>query len=179
MECSLQSFSFRETSERKIDEMPSSTHISEKAMAPHSSTLAWKFPWMEEPAGLRSLGSQRVGDDWATSLFTFMHWEGNGNLLQCSCLENPRDGGAWWAAIYGAVQSQTWVKWLSSSSSIMKKDQTNTKYPNFPLQRCKGHEIYYNTVERIRVTGNSMQWQLLDLIWNRKEIDRGKTGEVQ
>ena len=105
--------------------------------------------------------------------------EGNGNLLQCSCLENPRDGGAWWAAIYGAVQSQTWVKWLSSSSSIMKKDQTNTKYPNFPLQRCKGHEIYYNTVERIRVTGNSMQWQLLDLIWNRKEIDRGKTGEVQ
>ena len=40
--------------------------------------------------------------------------EGNGNLLQCSCLENPRDGGAWWAAFYGVTQSRTWLKWLSS-----------------------------------------------------------------
>ena len=45
--------------------------------------------------------------------------EGHGNLLQCSCLENPRDGGAWWAAVYGVVQSQTWLKRLSSSSSSM------------------------------------------------------------
>ena len=49
---------------------------SEKAMAPHSSTLAWKIPWMEEPGGLQSMGSRRVGHNWATSLslFTFMHW---------------------------------------------------------------------------------------------------------
>ena len=48
----------------------------EKAMAPHSGTLAWKIPWMEEPGGLQSMGSHRVGHDWATSLslFTFMHW---------------------------------------------------------------------------------------------------------
>ena len=45
--------------------------------------------------------------------------EGNGNPLQYSCLENPRDGGAWWAAVYGVAQSQTQLKWLSSSSSIM------------------------------------------------------------
>ena len=43
--------------------------------------------------------------------------EGNGNPLQCSCLENPRDGGAWWAAVYGVTQSWTWLKWLSSNSS--------------------------------------------------------------
>ena len=43
--------------------------------------------------------------------------EGNGNPLQCSCLENPRDRGAWWAAVYGVAQSWTWLKWLSSSSS--------------------------------------------------------------
>ena len=43
--------------------------------------------------------------------------EGNGNLVQYPCLENPRDGGAWWAAVYGVVQSWTWLKWLSSSSS--------------------------------------------------------------
>ena len=44
--------------------------------------------------------------------------EGNGNPLQCSCLENPRDGRAWWAAIYGVAQSQTRLKWVGSSSSI-------------------------------------------------------------
>ena len=43
--------------------------------------------------------------------------EGNGNPLQCSCLENPKDGGAWWAAVYGVTQSRTRLKWLSSSSS--------------------------------------------------------------
>ena len=48
----------------------------EKAMAPHSSTLAWKLPWTEEPGRLQSMGSLRVRHDWATSLslFTFMHW---------------------------------------------------------------------------------------------------------
>ena len=43
--------------------------------------------------------------------------EGNGNPLRCSCLENPRDGGSWWAAVYGVAQSQTQLKRLSSSSS--------------------------------------------------------------
>ena len=47
---------------------------------------------------------------------TYIIGEGNGNPLQCSCLENPRDGGAWWAAVYGVAQSQTRLKWLSSSS---------------------------------------------------------------
>ena len=52
------------------------SHLSEKAIAAHSSTLAWKIPWIEEPGGLQSMGSQRVRHDWATSLslFTFMHW---------------------------------------------------------------------------------------------------------
>ena len=50
--------------------------VLEKAMAPHSSTLAWKIPRMEEPGGLQSMGSLRVRDDWeaSLSLFTFMHW---------------------------------------------------------------------------------------------------------
>ena len=50
--------------------------LAEKAMAPHSSTLAWKIPWTEEPGRLQTMGSLRVGHDWATSLslFTFMHW---------------------------------------------------------------------------------------------------------
>ena len=72
----------------------------EKAVAPHSSTLAWKIPWTEEPSRLQSMGSLRVRHDWATSLslFTFMHWrrkwqptpaflpgesQGRGSLVGC------------------------------------------------------------------------------------------------
>ena len=63
----------------------------EKATAPHSSTLVWKIPWMEEPGRLQLMESQRVRHDWVTSLSCT--GEGNGNPLQCSFLENPRDGG--------------------------------------------------------------------------------------
>jgi len=59
------------------------------------------------------MGSLRVGHDWATSLSCI--GEGSGNPLQRSCLENPRDGGAWWAAVYGVAQSRTRLKWLSSN----------------------------------------------------------------
>ena len=60
-----------------------------------------------------------VRHDWATSLwlFTFMHWRRKWHPLQCSCLENPRDRGAWWAAVSGIAQSWTRLKGLSSSSS--------------------------------------------------------------
>ena len=63
-------------------------------MAPHSSTLAWKILWMEEPGRLQSMGSLRVGHDWVTSLslFTSCIGEGNGNPLQCSCLRIPGTG---------------------------------------------------------------------------------------
>ena len=100
---------------------------AEKAMAPHSSTLAWKIPWMEEPGRLQSTGSLRVGHDWATSLSLSCIGEGNGNPLQCSCLENPRDGGAWRAAVYGVPQSRTRLKWFSSSS--MRQEFHSVLYP--------------------------------------------------
>ena len=86
-------------------------------MAPHSSTLAWIIPWTEEPGRLQSMGSLGVGHDWATSLSLSCIAEGTGNPLQYSGLENPRDGGAWWAAIYGVSQSWTQLKRLCSSSS--------------------------------------------------------------
>ena len=91
-------------------------------MTHHSSTLAWKIPWMEEPGRLQSMGSRRVGHDCVTSLSLSCTGEGNGNPLQCSCLENPRNGGwgAWWAAIYGVAQSRTRLKRLSSSSSYQR-----------------------------------------------------------
>ena len=90
-------------------------------MAPHSSTLAWKIPWMEEPGGLQSMGfyksdtTEQLHFDFSLSCIG----EGNGNPLQCSCQENPGDGGAWWAAVYGVAQSWTRLKRLSSSSSSL------------------------------------------------------------
>ena len=53
--------------------------------------------------------------------------EGNGNPLQCSCLENPRDGGAWWPAVYGVAQSRTQLKRLNSSSSSSRMNLQQTK----------------------------------------------------
>ena len=87
-------------------------------MAPHSSTLAWKIPWTEKPGRLQSWGHEE-SDTTERPHFHFSLsciGEGNGNPLQCSCLENPRDGGAWWAVVYGVAQSRTRLMPLSSSS---------------------------------------------------------------
>ena len=93
--------------------------VSEKAMAPYSSTFAWKIPWTEEPGGLQSMGllesdtTEQLHFHFSLSCIG----ERNNNPLQCSCLENPKDEGPWWAAVYGVAQSRTWLKRLSSSSS--------------------------------------------------------------
>ena len=81
-------------------------------MAPYSSTLAWRVPCMEEPGGLQSMGSLGVGHTEKLHFIFSLSCigEGNGNPLQCSCLENPRDGGAWWAAVSGVTQSRTRLK---------------------------------------------------------------------
>jgi hypothetical protein len=94
----------------------------------HSNILAWRMLWTEEPGGPWSWGSQRVGHDWSNLVWTegrctcclFIKWlkliwaimhiicgEGTGNPLQYSCLENPMDGGAWWAAVCGVSKSRT------------------------------------------------------------------------
>ena len=88
-------------------------------MAPHSSTLAWKIPWTEEPGRLKTMGSWRVGQDWATSLslFTFMHWRRKWKPTPVFLPGESQDGGAWWASVYGVAQSWTRLKRLSSSSS--------------------------------------------------------------
>ena len=89
----------------------------EKGMATHFSILAWRIPWTEKPGGLQSVGSQRVRHDLATTITKIHIGEGNGNPLHCSCLENPRDGGAWWTDVHGVAQSRTRLTWLSRSSS--------------------------------------------------------------
>ena len=96
------------------------------------SYMRWRRHWHPtpvllsgKPCGWRSLvGCSPWGrEEWDTTKRLPFHFslscigEGNGNPLQCSCLENPRDGGAWWAAVYGVAQGQTRLKWLSSCSS--------------------------------------------------------------
>ena len=94
-------------------------------------TTLWSRQWHltpvllpGKPHGQRSLESCGPWCRWGSDTTEWLHFhfslscieEGNGNPLQCSWLENSRDGGAWWAAIYGVTQSQTWLKWLSSSN---------------------------------------------------------------
>ena len=84
-------------------------HALEKEMATHSSVLAWRIPGTGEPGGLPSLGlaesdmTKRLHFHFSLSCIG----EENGNSFQYSCLENPRDGGAWWAAVFGVAQSWT------------------------------------------------------------------------
>ena len=95
-------------------------------MATHSSVLAWKIPWTEEPGRLQTMGldtTERLPFHFSLSCIG----EGNGNPLQCSCLENPRNGGAWWAAVYEVTQSQTQLTCLSSSSSDLFKKVRDIK----------------------------------------------------
>ena len=123
-------------------------------MAPHSSTLVWKISWTEKPGRLQSMELLRVG---MTERLHF-HFslscigEGNGNPLQCSCLENPRDEGAWWTAIYGVAQSRTQLKRLSSSSSKVLQRQYSALFKSTELRdRCVRVLICFSCV-RLFVT---------------------------
>ena len=116
---------------------PQVANGSEKAMAPHSSTLAWKIPWTEEPGSLQSMGSQRVGHDWATSLslFPFTHWrrkwqptpvflpgesQGWGNQVGCrlwGCTELDMTEATW--------QQQQQIDVINILLELMKKKSAN------------------------------------------------------
>ena len=119
-------------------------------MAPHSSTLAWKIPWTEEPGRWGLDTTERLHFHFSLSCIG----EGNGNPIQCSCLENPRDGGAWWADVYGVTQSRTRLKWLSSSSSTKSdtKQGSNKSWtepkPGHPLISRQGKPCWEDKVPR-------------------------------
>ena len=93
--------------------------LLEKAMEPHSSTLAWKIPWAEEPGRLQSMELRRVGHDWATSLslFTFMHWRRKWQPTPVLLPGEPQGRGSLMGCRLWGAQSRTRLKRLSSSSS--------------------------------------------------------------
>ena len=133
----------------------------EKAVAPHSSTLARKIQGTEEPGRLQSRGSLGVGHDWETSLSLSCIGEGNGNPLQYSCLENPRHGGAWWAAVYGVAQSRTLLKRLSSSMKSLYGMSFSVK--------SRLHKIFYPAEYNMGILYNSSSTNIiqnLDISWS-------------
>ena len=102
----------------------------------------WRRKWHPTPVllpgkshGWRSLVGCSPWGHWGSDMTEWLPFhfslscigEGNGNPLHCSCLENPRDGGAWWAAIYGVTQSWTRLMWLSSSSSKCVSQGSNSR----------------------------------------------------
>ena len=134
---------------------PCSTAIAEKAMATHSSTLAWKIPWMEEPGRLQSMGSLRVGHDWTTSLsfFTFMHWRRKWQHTPVFLPGESQGWGACWAAVYGVAQSQTRLTRLSSSSSHNYWDRA------LEPKSCKYWRLH--TLKPVLHKRRTLQWEAL------------------
>ena len=98
--------------------IPILEELTEKAIAPNSSTLAWKIPWMEEPGRLQSMGSLGVGHDWVTSLslFTFMHWRRKWQPTPVFLPGEPQGWGSLVVCLLWVAQSRTRLKRLSSSS---------------------------------------------------------------
>ena len=111
-------------------------------MAPHSSTPAWRIPWTEE------LGGHGVAESDTTEQIHF-HFslscigEGNGNRLQCSCLKSPRDGRAWWAAVSGVAQSQTWLERLSVVifNEVISKTNIHARCSKITADSDSSHKI--------------------------------------
>ena len=132
-------------------------------MASHSSTLAWKIPWMEEPSRLQSMGSLRVGHDWGTSLslLTFTHWRRKWQPTPVFLSGESQGRGTWWAAVYRVTQSWTRLKWLSSSSSIDRWDDVCEKEGLRIIQSLGPKQLQilvitnWNAIQR----GRNMCWE--------------------
>ena len=148
-------------------------------MAPHYSTLAWNIPWMEEPGRLQSMGSLRVWQDWATSLSLSCIGEGNGNPLQCSCLKNPRDGGSWWAAIYGVAQSWTRLKRLSrsSSSKLLLRERENENW-NWSKPENKNTKLHLEIMKQ-KIAGLSTVFGFQYIHQHQRKMRTNNEGNVR
>ena len=94
--------------------------------------------------------------------------EGNGNPLQCSCLENFRDGGAWWAAVYGVAQSRTRLKRLSSSSRTWKQPRCPSTDEWIKKLWYLSTMEYYSAIKRNAFESVLMRWMNLEPIIQRE-----------
>ena len=109
-------------------------------MAPHSSTLAWKIPWMEEPGRLQSMGSLRVGHDLVTSLslFTFMHWRRKWQPTPVFLPGESQGWGAGWAAVYGVANSWTQLSDFTFTFYFHALEKEMASHSSVPAWRIPG-----------------------------------------
>ena len=105
--------------------------------------------------------------------------EGNGNPLHCFCLENPRDGGAWWAAIYGVAQSRTRLKRLSSSSPHKRPLKPESLYQNSPTDTAPSVRSNVALKQQIHLkpelweaSQHSMVTKTHDVCQERKDLEQ-------
>ena len=149
--------------------------ILEKAMAPHSSTLAWKIPWAEEPGGLQSMGSWRVGHNWVTwlSLFTFMHWrrkwqptpvflpreaQGRGSLVGCRQ----------WGRTESDTTEATWRQQQQQQRVYVKPNlpfPPTLPFPALCPHVTCGHDLYvHGSIPALKI-GLSVPFFYIPYIW--------------
>ena len=141
---------------------------------------AWKIPWTEEPGGLQSMGSLRVGHDWATSLslFTFMHWRRKWQPTPVFLPGESQGRGAWWAAVSGVTESRTQVKRLSSSSSMQLLPGLLKKHWVTPLGKRRKHLVLFciKVLRRgVQSEGRRCLWYLHAVPpWSKSSIHRSQ-----
>ena len=142
-------------------------------MAPHSSALAWKVPWTEEPGGLQSMGSRRVGHDWVTSLslFTFMHWR---RKWQPTPVFLPGESQGWGSL----VGCRLWGRTESDTTEVTQQQQQQTQsniqpflcilvlesyFMNWSYKSCKINLLPQCLLYDHTVTCFCASYQLLDM----------------
>ena len=134
---------------------------------------------MKEPGGLQSMGSRRVGHTERLHFHFSLSYigEGNGNPLQCSCQENPRDGGAWWVAVSGFAQSWTWLKRLSSSSSSSSRvlPRECTGHSKHPLPTTQEKTLHMDIMRWLTPKSNWL-YSLQPKMEKLYTVNKNKTG---
>ena len=135
--------SYKDTSSMRL--RPSlRTSLSEKVMTTHSSDLAWKIPWMEEPGGLQSIGSLRVGHNWMTSLslFTFMHWRRQWQPTPVFLPGESRGRGS-------LVGCRLWGRTESDTTEVTEQQQQQQQWYHFNNYLFKGPISNYSHILRV------------------------------
>ena len=153
--------------------------MREKAMAPHSSTLAWEIPWTEEPGGLQSMGVTKSWTQLRDFTFTFhFHALEKEMATHSNILAWRIPGtGAWWAAVYGVAQSQTRLTWLSSSSSNLDETQaTNQWAGNTVVEITEAKQRSKTNEASLRDLCDHIKYTNIHIIWvperEKRERDR-------
>ena len=139
-------------------------------MAPHSSTLAWKLPWTEEPGRLQSMGLLRVRHDWVTSLSLSCIGEGNGNPLQYSCLEKSHG----WRSLVGYSSWDRKESDMTEQLHFDRKQQNSVKQLSFNKNTTERLSLHFTSIKnklilkRDILTTNLTLFLTLFCSWGRK-----------